>query len=236
MRLQTPSQRGRSASCGSWDYSLAKPGGLISPAVTEKEAGGFWGRSWGKFPGLDPLLASPGVLQALLKMDCQGLVVRLIQDFVLLTTAVEVAQRWRELAEKLAKVSRQQMDAYEAPHRDKTGTVDSEVRAAGPPRGCCRPWNLGWKRPLGCLNPALSRHCQTRRVNGWAQRPFQLKPFRVSLGIPPEHTLVGGSQGSEGAGRLFSQECACSGMLACCIQIRITEFLIEIGVFSSARV
>lgn len=62
-------------------------------------------------------------------MDCQGLVVRLIQDFVLLTTAVEVAQRWRELAEKLAKVSKQQMDAYEAPHRDKTGTVDSEVRA-----------------------------------------------------------------------------------------------------------
>lgn len=61
-------------------------------------------------------------------MDCQGLVVRLIQDFVLLTTAVEVAQRWRELAEKLAKVSKQQMDAYEAPHRDKNGTVDSEVR------------------------------------------------------------------------------------------------------------
>lgn len=67
--------------------------------------------------------------QALLKMDCQGLVVRLIQDFVLLTTAVEVAQRWRELAEKLAKVSKQQMDAYEAPHRDKSGVVDSEVRA-----------------------------------------------------------------------------------------------------------
>lgn len=69
------------------------------------------------------------ILQALLKMDCQGLVVRLIQDFVLLTTAVEVAQRWRELAEKLAKVSKQQMDAYEAPHRDKSGVVDSEVRA-----------------------------------------------------------------------------------------------------------
>lgn len=60
-------------------------------------------------------------------MDCQGLVVRLIQDFVLLTTAVEVAQRWRELAEKLAKVSRQQMDAYESPHRDRNGVVDSEV-------------------------------------------------------------------------------------------------------------
>lgn len=60
-------------------------------------------------------------------MDCQGLVVRLVQDFVLLTTAVEVAQRWRELAEKLAKVSKQQMDAYESPHRDRNGVVDSEV-------------------------------------------------------------------------------------------------------------
>ncbi|NXA56351.1 SH3B4 protein, partial [Nothocercus julius] len=67
------------------------------------------------------------LMTALLKLDCQGLVVRLIQDFVLLTTAVEVAQRWRELAEKLVKVSKQQMDAYEAPHRDKTGVVDSEA-------------------------------------------------------------------------------------------------------------
>lgn len=63
-------------------------------------------------------------------MDCQGLVVRLLQDFVLLTTAVEVAQRWRELAEKLAKVSKQQMDAYESPHRDRNGVVDSEVSGA----------------------------------------------------------------------------------------------------------
>lgn len=62
-------------------------------------------------------------------MDCQGLVVKLIQDFVLLTTAVEVSQRWRELAEKLVKVSKQQMDAYEAPHQDKNGTVDSEVKS-----------------------------------------------------------------------------------------------------------
>ncbi|MBN3295172.1 SH34A protein, partial [Amia calva] len=67
------------------------------------------------------------LMTALLKMDCQGLVARLIQDFVLLTTAVEVAARWRELAEKLAKVSKQQMDAYEAPHRDKNGVVDSEA-------------------------------------------------------------------------------------------------------------
>ncbi|XP_034550546.1 SH3 domain-binding protein 4 [Notolabrus celidotus] len=67
------------------------------------------------------------LLTALLKMDCQGLVARLVMDFVLLTTAVEVAGRWRELAERLVKVSRQQMDAYEAPHRDKNGVVDSEA-------------------------------------------------------------------------------------------------------------
>lgn len=66
-------------------------------------------------------------------MDCQGLVARLVMDFVLLTTAVEVAGRWRELAEKLIKVSRQQMDAYEAPHRDVSGVVDSEV---------CRPESI----------------------------------------------------------------------------------------------
>lgn len=67
------------------------------------------------------------LLTALLKMDCQGLVARLVMDFVLLTTAVEVAVRWRELAERLAKVSRQQMDAYEAPHRDKNGVLDGEA-------------------------------------------------------------------------------------------------------------
>ena len=60
-------------------------------------------------------------------MDCQGLVARLVLDFVLLTAAVEVASRWRELAEKLARVSRQQMEAYEAPHRDKNGLLDNEV-------------------------------------------------------------------------------------------------------------
>ncbi|XP_077369192.1 SH3 domain-binding protein 4-A [Festucalex cinctus] len=66
------------------------------------------------------------LMMALLKMDCQGLVARLVLDFVLLTTAVEVASRWRELAEKLARVSRQQMEAYEAPHRDKSGMLDNE--------------------------------------------------------------------------------------------------------------
>lgn len=78
-------------------------------------------------------------------MDCQGLVVRLIQDFVLLTTAVEVAQRWRELAEKLAKVSKQQMDAYESPHRDRNGVVDSEVS------GAPTPWLLSL--PLSSWGP-----------------------------------------------------------------------------------
>ncbi|XP_041822123.1 SH3 domain-binding protein 4-A [Chelmon rostratus] len=66
------------------------------------------------------------LMMALLKMDCQGLVARLVLDFVLLTTAVEVASRWRELADKLARVSRQQMEAYEAPHRDKNGLLDNE--------------------------------------------------------------------------------------------------------------
>lgn len=72
------------------------------------------------------------LVQALLKMDCQGLVARLVLDFVLLTTAVEVASRWRELAEKLARVSRQQMEAYEAPHRDKNGLLDNEVTRTVP--------------------------------------------------------------------------------------------------------
>lgn len=73
---------------------------------------------------------SPLPPQALLKMDCQGLVARLVMDFALLTTAVEVAGRWRELAERLSRVSRQQMDAYEAHHRDKNGELDSEVNHA----------------------------------------------------------------------------------------------------------
>ncbi|KAM9767067.1 SH3 domain-binding protein 4-A-like isoform 2-T5 [Menidia menidia] len=66
------------------------------------------------------------LMMALLKMDCQGLVARLVLDLVLLTAAVEVASRWRELAERLARVSRQQMEAYEAPHRDRTGALDPE--------------------------------------------------------------------------------------------------------------
>ncbi|KAI4873471.1 hypothetical protein NFI96_024339 [Prochilodus magdalenae] len=77
--------------------------------------------------GLVVLVVGSSLYRALLKMDCQGLVARLIKDFALLTAAVEVAGRWRELAEKLAKVSRKQMDAYEAPHRDRDGVVDNEA-------------------------------------------------------------------------------------------------------------
>ncbi|XP_060785181.1 SH3 domain-binding protein 4 [Neoarius graeffei] len=64
---------------------------------------------------------------ALLKLDCQGLVARLLKDFALLTAAVEVSDRWRELAEKLSKVSRKQMDSYEAPYRDTDGVIESEA-------------------------------------------------------------------------------------------------------------
>lgn len=62
-----------------------------------------------------------------MKLDCQGLVARLVKDFALLTAAVEVSGRWRELAEKLSKVSRKQMDAYEAPYREVDGVIESEV-------------------------------------------------------------------------------------------------------------
>ncbi|XP_039183631.1 SH3 domain-binding protein 4 isoform X6 [Crotalus tigris] len=61
----------------------------------------------------------------------EGMLIDLNEEFLETSLnsikAVEVSQRWRELAEKLAKVSKQQMDAYEAPHQDKNGAVDSEA-------------------------------------------------------------------------------------------------------------
>lgn len=124
--------------------------------------------------------------QALLKLDCQGLVVRLIQDFVLLTTAVEVAQRWRELAEKLAKVSKQQMDAYESPHRDRNGVVDSEVsRGRGPQPGrrnrsrvYLRAFLRGQNELRGGTLPALTE---------WGL----VSPFLGSTVVSPTLTLPG---------------------------------------------
>ncbi|KAM6152093.1 metastasis-associated in colon cancer protein 1 isoform 2-T2 [Erethizon dorsatum] len=64
---------------------------------------------------------------ALLKMDCQGLVAHLIQEAVILTSAVKLGKSWRELAEKLAQLTKQQMTAYEIPHQGKTGDVAVEM-------------------------------------------------------------------------------------------------------------
>ncbi|XP_053570106.1 metastasis-associated in colon cancer protein 1 [Bombina bombina] len=63
----------------------------------------------------------------LLKMDCQGLVARLTQDTIILTAAVQLGVRWRELAEKLTRLTRQQIEAYEIPHHGKTGEVSLQM-------------------------------------------------------------------------------------------------------------
>ncbi|NP_001186695.1 metastasis-associated in colon cancer protein 1 [Danio rerio] len=62
----------------------------------------------------------------LLKMDAQGLVAHLIQDIVILSTAVELGVRWRELAERLGKISSAQIAVYEAPHKGKNGEVSTQ--------------------------------------------------------------------------------------------------------------
>ncbi|XP_041102230.1 metastasis-associated in colon cancer protein 1-like [Polyodon spathula] len=67
------------------------------------------------------------LLTALFKIDCQGLVARLTQNTVILTTAVELGIRWRELAEKAARLTKAQIDGYEAPHKGKNGEVASEA-------------------------------------------------------------------------------------------------------------
>ncbi|KAA0703056.1 Metastasis-associated in colon cancer protein 1 SH3 domain-containing protein 7a5 [Triplophysa tibetana] len=66
------------------------------------------------------------LISGLLKMDAQGLVAHLIQDIVILSTAVELGVRWRELAERLKKLSNAQIAAYEAPHRGKNGDVSAQ--------------------------------------------------------------------------------------------------------------
>lgn len=60
-------------------------------------------------------------------MDCQGLVAHIIQEAVILTSAVKLGKGWRELAGKLARLTKQQVEAYEIPHRGKTGVVADEV-------------------------------------------------------------------------------------------------------------
>nr|XP_023400131.1 metastasis-associated in colon cancer protein 1 isoform X2 [Loxodonta africana]XP_023400132.1 metastasis-associated in colon cancer protein 1 isoform X2 [Loxodonta africana]XP_023400133.1 metastasis-associated in colon cancer protein 1 isoform X2 [Loxodonta africana]XP_023400134.1 metastasis-associated in colon cancer protein 1 isoform X2 [Loxodonta africana] len=64
---------------------------------------------------------------ALLKMDCQGLVSHLIQEAVILTTAVKLGKGWRELAEKLVRLTKQQIEAYEIPHQGKSGDIAVEM-------------------------------------------------------------------------------------------------------------
>ncbi|KAG8443043.1 hypothetical protein GDO86_011747 [Hymenochirus boettgeri] len=67
------------------------------------------------------------LIMGLIKMDCQGLVARLTQDTVILTAAVQLGVRWRELAEKLARLTKQQMEAYEIPHQGKSGEVSLQM-------------------------------------------------------------------------------------------------------------
>lgn len=63
------------------------------------------------------------LMVGLLKMDSMNLVAQLIQNTVILSTAVELGARWRELAEKMGKLSSSQIAGYEAPHRGKNGEV-----------------------------------------------------------------------------------------------------------------
>ncbi|XP_028326733.1 metastasis-associated in colon cancer protein 1 [Gouania willdenowi] len=66
------------------------------------------------------------LIVGLLKMDSVGLVAKVIQNTVILSTAVELGIRWRELAEKIGKLSGAQVSGYEAPHRGKNGEVSPQ--------------------------------------------------------------------------------------------------------------
>lgn len=63
----------------------------------------------------------------LLKMDAVNLAAQLIQNTVILSTAVELGSRWRELAEKMGKLTSAQIVAFESPHRGKTGDVSPQA-------------------------------------------------------------------------------------------------------------
>uniref|UniRef100_A0A8C9BSW3 MET transcriptional regulator MACC1 n=1 Tax=Phocoena sinus TaxID=42100 RepID=A0A8C9BSW3_PHOSS len=64
---------------------------------------------------------------ALLKTDCQGLVAHLVQEAASLTSAVKLGKGWRKLAEKLVRLTKRQMEAYEIPHQGKAGDVAVEL-------------------------------------------------------------------------------------------------------------
>lgn len=63
----------------------------------------------------------------LLKMDAVNLAAQLIQNTVILSTAVELGSRWRELADKMGKLTSAQIVAFESPHRGKTGDVSPQA-------------------------------------------------------------------------------------------------------------
>ncbi|XP_034030912.1 metastasis-associated in colon cancer protein 1 [Thalassophryne amazonica] len=66
------------------------------------------------------------LMVGLLKMDSVNLVAQLIQNTVILSTAVELGNRWREVAEKIGKLSSAQIASFEAPHRGKNGEVSPQ--------------------------------------------------------------------------------------------------------------
>ncbi|XP_076827082.1 metastasis-associated in colon cancer protein 1 [Brachyhypopomus gauderio] len=66
------------------------------------------------------------LIAGLFKMDAQGLVALLIQNTVILSTAVEIGIRWRELAERIGRLSISEITAYEAPHRGKKGDISTQ--------------------------------------------------------------------------------------------------------------
>ncbi|KAF3691821.1 Metastasis-associated in colon cancer protein 1 SH3 domain-containing protein 7a5 [Channa argus] len=63
----------------------------------------------------------------LLTMDLVNLVAKLIQNTIILSTAVEIGVRWRELTEKMAKLSSAEIAGYEEPHRGKNGEVGAQT-------------------------------------------------------------------------------------------------------------
>uniref|UniRef100_A0A1A8IJS6 Metastasis associated in colon cancer 1 n=1 Tax=Nothobranchius kuhntae TaxID=321403 RepID=A0A1A8IJS6_NOTKU len=66
------------------------------------------------------------LMLGLLKMDSVNLVAKVIQNTVILSAAVELGIRWRELAEKMGKLSSTHIADYEAPHRGTNGEVCSQ--------------------------------------------------------------------------------------------------------------
>ncbi|XP_056444450.1 SH3 domain-binding protein 4-like [Gadus chalcogrammus] len=136
------------------------------------------------------------LFMALLKLDLQGLVLRLLQDQALLTAAVELGPLWRELAPRLAHVSPRQMDAYEAPHRDRSGLLDHQsmwrpaydflLTWAAAVGDCCRDvlqeLQLGLDRMRG---PAPRRW---RHLTGVLLLVHALEPLRAAAFCPrPTH-------------------------------------------------